>query len=244
MINVKKFLSRTINAYKSKGIKYIVHVGFNKYILKPFLWYYYIFNKNATFSFQKEQYKYLINKPNNTWTNERAIEVPIVWRVFDEYKGKKILELGNVLSHYSPITHDVVDKYEKADGVINKDIIDYHPRKKYDLIVSISTLEHIGWDERCENDCVGEPNKTFKAINAMKKMLAPHGKMIITFCLGYNPWLDKLVKENKLKFDKQYYLKRVSNFNKWEQVEWVDVAGIDYDAHLTAKAVVIGIIEK
>ena len=48
---------------------------------------------------------------------------------------------------YYKFEHDIVDKYEKKKGIINQDIVDYKPDKKYDLIISISTLEHVGWDE-------------------------------------------------------------------------------------------------
>ena len=69
----------------------------------------------------------------------------------EEYEGRKegrnILEVGNVLSHYFRVHHDVIDKYEKTNGVINIDAVDFDPPKRYDLIVTISTLEHVGWNE-------------------------------------------------------------------------------------------------
>ena len=49
--------------------------------------------------------------------------------------------------HYFPADHEIVDKYEKGDGIVNEDIVNFRPGKKYDLIVSISTLEHISWNE-------------------------------------------------------------------------------------------------
>jgi hypothetical protein len=42
---------------------------------------------------------------------------------------KNILEIGNVTSHSYPVTHDVLDKYEIADGVVNEDVTDYQPSK-------------------------------------------------------------------------------------------------------------------
>jgi len=51
-----------------------------------------------------------------------------------------------VLSHYFAVKHDIVDKYEIAPSVVNEDLVNFKPGKKYDLIVSISTLEHVGWD--------------------------------------------------------------------------------------------------
>jgi hypothetical protein len=38
----------------------------------------------------------------------------------------------------------VLDKYEQAPGVINEDVVSFSPPQKYDLIVSVSTLEHVG----------------------------------------------------------------------------------------------------
>jgi len=66
---------------------------------------------------------------NTTWRNERAIEIPVVYDIVAQETGD-ILEVGNVLSHYFHINHDVVDKYEKAEGVTNEDIVDYSPNKK------------------------------------------------------------------------------------------------------------------
>jgi hypothetical protein len=74
------------------------------------------------------------------------IEVPIIYEMVKEAEayGQKVLEVGNVLSHYFHVNHDIVYKYEKAKGVINEDVINFRLPKKYDLIISISTLEHMG----------------------------------------------------------------------------------------------------
>ena len=156
----------------------------------------------------------------------------------NEYQEKKILEVGNVLSHYFPINHDVLDKYEKAKGVINKDVLDFKPRKKYDLIVSISTIEHIGWNERPR-----DPQKVLRALDNLGKLLAPGGQMVVTFPLGYNKNLDKFLKKDKLPFNKKYYLKKISRGNKWRQVGWNEVKDSKYNSPLRyANAVVIGIV--
>lgn len=95
--------------------------------------------------------------------------------MLQQYAGKRVLEVGNVLSNYSSITHDVLDKYESSDGVINEDIICFNHGKQYDLIICISTLEHIGWDE-----IPREPKKIHTAIKQMKKLLSPMGTIMIT----------------------------------------------------------------
>jgi hypothetical protein len=48
---------------------------------------------------------------------------------------------------YYAVDHDIVDKYESAPGVINKDIVTFKLEgKKYELMISISTLEDVGWN--------------------------------------------------------------------------------------------------
>jgi cyclopropane fatty-acyl-phospholipid synthase-like methyltransferase len=97
--------------------------------------------------------------------------------------------------------HDVVDKLEK--GCINEDIARYKTWKKYDLIISVSTLEHVGFD-------CGEypnPNKIFVAIKNMKSMLKKDGLMFITIPVGYNPnipWGDLELTFHKLKWRNGY----------------------------------------
>ena len=52
-----------------------------------------------------------------------------------------------MLSYVFTVHHDILDKYETANNVINEDIAEYSPRKKYDLIVSVLCLPCVGWDE-------------------------------------------------------------------------------------------------
>jgi hypothetical protein len=59
-----------------------------------------------------------------------------------KYQGTNILEIGNVLSNHVRFEHDVLDKYEFVKGIINEDVVDFRPEKRYDLIVSISTLDY------------------------------------------------------------------------------------------------------
>ena len=170
------------------------------------------------FTFQGRAYRYYFHKHNKTWRNERAVELPIVLGMVKE-NGGRMLEVGNVLSHYVTMNHDVVDKYERADGVINEDIVGYSPKKKYDLVVCISTLEHIGFSPPEEL----EPAKPARAVESMKKMLAKNGKMVITFPPGYNPHLDGLVDSGKIRFSEMHCFKRTSFLNTWKEAEWSEV---------------------
>ena len=91
------------------------------------LHYYKIFKSSRTFLFNGKRYKYFQHKYNTTWRTERAVEIPIVWKLVKNNKKKNILEVGNVLSHYFPVNHDILDKYEHEPDVINQDVVDFQP---------------------------------------------------------------------------------------------------------------------
>jgi len=95
--------------------------------------------------------------------------------VVRQHPDERILEVGNVLAHYYPHQHDVLDKYEQAPGVMNGDVVDFRPGKLYDLIVSISTLEHVGWDEEPR-----DPLKFLRGVEHLTTLLAPGGRMLVT----------------------------------------------------------------
>jgi len=179
--------------------------------------------KKNCFTFQGKTYYYFYHRYNSTWGNERAVEIPIIWDIVKEHRGKTILEVGNVLSHYFDVDHDIVDKYEIAKNVINEDVVNYHPTKKYDLIISISTLEHVGWDEDPR-----DPTKVIRAFENLLELLSPGGKIAITLPLGYNPEIDKYLIDGRLRFDKQCYLKRISKSNKWIESTQDDVCGAKF----------------
>lgn len=192
----------------------------------------------STFMVSSKKYHYFCHRYNATWRNERGVEVPIVWQEVQQAQkqNKRILEIGNVLSHYFPVTHDVVDKYEQAPGVVNEDIITFKPQKKYDLIVSISTLEHVGWDETPKDKL-----KTKKAMQAIKKMLTKNGEAVITIPLGYNPHLDILLKREAITFDTTHYLKKTSELNTWAETNSSIVGKIRYGKPFeNANGLVIG----
>ena len=148
-----------------------------------------------------------------TWAGERCIEIPIAKSYLDHYSGKRVLEVGNVLSHYFPVSHDILDKFEKGTGIINEDIIGFAPQKRYDLILSISTFEHIGYDDEAEES---SSKKIKQAIEACtQKLLAPGGKLVITVPIGYNPELDQMIKNGELKTSAESFMRRVT------KLDWV-----------------------
>lgn len=212
--------------------------------------FFYTISKLRRFTFDKRTYRYFYHPYNQTWQNERAIEVPIIWREIKKKEGR-ILEVGNVLSHYYPVQHDIVDKHEEGPTVTNVDICNFDTSKDYDLIVSISTFEHVCYDElvaisTIEHDAYDYDELTCKAqasaeaaicvfeepvrnaIENLKSHLSQAGEIIITVPLGYNPALDRLLKEEKI-FTDIKYLKRVSKDNMWREAYDTEIRNVRYD---------------
>ena len=141
-----------IDTYRRRGLSYVVKKSpkfASSLATNPILCRYYKkYASNRTFQFRGKNYSYFYDLYEQTWRTERLVEIPIVWEVVkaSQINNNRILEVGNVLSHRYPIGHDVVDKYEVIGSVINQDIVEFNPSKRYDLIVSISTMEHVGWD--------------------------------------------------------------------------------------------------
>lgn len=128
--------------------------------------------------------------------------------------GDRVLEVGNVLNQYRFFQHDVVDKYEIGAGVVNVDVTDFRPAFPYPCIVSISTLEHVGFDEE-----QADLTKFEKAVNHLREQcLESQGTMIITVPLGHNPVVDRIVREDPGLLGSIRFLQHGSIWNEWFQV--------------------------
>ncbi len=241
---VGNFLTGVKKAFQQKGMRYSVGVTIKTviydWVKELFLYQYYkTFRSSRTFKFRGETYHYFYHVYNMTWKNERTVEIPIICKVVTKYCGKRILEVGNVLSHYFQVNHDILDKYDKTRGLINQDVVDFNPPQKYDLIISISTLEHVGWDEKPR-----EPMKILRATENLRSLIVSGGRIIVTLPLGYNTELDGLIIEGKLPFTEWYFMKRISRDNRWVEVDWIDVRKAKYAGpFLGSDCIVIGVIE-
>lgn len=255
-------LFRAKKVAKEKGYLYVISSGiripierFNSFFNQDNIQYYRykIFKSRLSFNFNGKRYNYFYHPYNATWKNERTVEVPIAMEIIcnEDFNSNNILEVGNVLSHYFPVSHDIIDKYEIADNVVNCDISEIQTSKKYDLILCISTLEHVGWDEHLFDKNFEEDTNSLDEttiLNAIKKLrtlLQDQGKIIFTVPVGYNKILDGLLKENRIPINEMYCLKRISDDNKWIQVDWEEIENINYEFYpcYRTKGLVIGIIE-
>ena len=222
----------TKNTYKHGSLTYLVRKGFAYLTYIPRTTYYQAARRDKRFKYQGKEYPYYYDLYNATWRNERAIEIPIVmdsvaFRVINNIGSlfesvsviakEGILEIGNVLPHYYNVRHDVLDLYERGQNIINEDATTFIPEKKYDLVVSISTLEHIGIDETPYN-----PGKIIWCLrNIQKNMLKPGGKLIATVPVGYNGCLDQLLTLETDLFSSVHCMWRKSHSSlDWIEVDW------------------------
>lgn len=168
-----------------------VHLDFNNTIGVNSLGFYSHITYSDTFSYGDKKLHYNRVPINNA--SERAIEVPIGLNFLLEHKAKRVLEVGNVLQQYiqQPIygTWDILDKFEVFPGVINVDLMEYNPTKKYDAIVSISTVEHIGQRKDPsgsygEEDIDRDKEAPLKAIVQIYNLLKEDGYALITVPFG------------------------------------------------------------
>lgn len=137
-----------------------------------------------TFTWWGAELPLLDHAYNSTALNERAVEVPVAASWLEA--GGRTLEVGNVLGHYGVgPARRVVDRYEVALGVENVDVFDV--AGEYDQIVSVSTLEHVRWDEPLER-VAGE---SAAAVLHLVGLLAAGGRMLVTVPTGWNEPLDE-----------------------------------------------------
>jgi SAM-dependent methyltransferase len=188
-----------------------------------------------TFTVGARTYEYLAHRYHYTWLNERAVEVPIVWDALAGAGEGRVLEVGNVLGHYGDVRHTVIDRYERAPGVINADVIEFDDEDGFDLIVSISTLEHVGWDERPRDPAAAE-----RAFRHLVQLLAPGGSLVVTLPVGHNPYLDQAIRERRLELSELWALRREERRNVWREVDPGEVWDAPYDSLLwTAHGIVV-----
>lgn len=207
-----------------RGIWYVVSNSLPNlivYVGKHF--FYKFFRSGRTFVFNGKKYRYFYSPYNFTYVAERSVEIPIIRSYLKKHNHQRILEVGNVLSHYFPTSHDIVDKFEKAPGVVNQDITAFEPNKIYDLIVSISTIEHVGWDEKKDK------SKTISAIKKIRQLLSAKGIAILTLPIGYNSHIDKLLYQKTNPLGKVFYLKRESKDNEWKQATFKQIKNTKFN---------------
>lgn len=193
--------------------------------------------RDERFEFQGERLPYTFVRYNNSFLNERAIEISIAKWFLADSQGP-ILEVGNVLAHYGVSGHTVLDKYEVIPGVLNEDIVDYVPSTPFQTVIAISTLEHVGWDETPR-----DPGKVLRAIESVKACVAPGGRALVTMPLGYNTGLDGGLRDGAIQFDEVVWMVRASRRNEWVEAGKDEALAKEYGRPYTgANGLYVGMI--
>jgi hypothetical protein len=216
-------------------------------LLKDFIYkfIYFIFKllRPKHFFFNGKKIQYENSFYNTSFFNERTVEIPMVKEIISSYKRNNFLEIGNVLQHYNyPESRVIVDKYEVSQNVINEDIETYSTQTKFNLIVSISTLEHVGLDE---GEMVTDKDKLQRCIlNISNNLLAKEGVLIVTLPVNYNENVDKFIRENTI-FQEKFFMKKDSLLlNTWKKVSFDDLTVKNRSKPILIEEVFFGIYRK
>jgi hypothetical protein len=178
------------------------------------------------FVLDDESFAYHVAPGTGTWDNERAVELPVIWRELQRRgHSEGMLEVGNVLGNYFEIAHPVLDKYEHDRSVTwNEDVVTFQPPFAPELILSISTLEHVGHSERPR-----DPAKFHAAIDAVSGWLAPGGRLVFTVPLGYNPAVREYLDAPHSARATVRCMRRTTLDNLWVQADYAEVRDVRYD---------------
>lgn len=193
----------------------------------------------ARVSFDGEELPYAYHLYSQTWRNERCLELAIAKHFLKDRPAGHMLEVGNVLGHFGVRGQDVIDKYERIQGVINRDVVDLGIEQHYDTILSISTLEHVRLDEVQQ-----DPRGPLLALHSLRRALRRGGRLLVTVPIGYNKGLDEDIRSGRFSFSRQSYFTRISKENDWVEVAEEEALACSYGwPYEAANAVLVGIDE-
>lgn len=193
--------------------------------------------QKSTFHFEGGEHPYFLHRYNHAWLAERTVEIPLARAWYQSQAQRqpngRVLEVGNVLSHYEPVTHEILDLYERAPGVINQDIADYQPAdssQRFAAILSISTLEHIGENE---SDPAKRAAHVQRAQLNLARLLDADGELFATIPLGVETPFRSEIEQAALGqpsfFTRVAFLRRIDSANNWQAATWDEVNDSAYD---------------
>jgi len=198
---------------------------------------------DRVFVLDGEKFSYVYHS-RGCWATERCVEVPIGLSYLEGYKPCDVLEVGNVISGYQPVYHTVLDKYDEQMGVINEDVATFDTMKQFKLIFSISTLEHVGYDE-WSGKSFNMPNKVLYSVENLKRLLTDGGLLVVTMPIGYRDNLDEKIFDNRFGFSSMFFLKRVSWSSRWVEVTDKEARTICFDSPFPkANGLFVGVYQK
>jgi hypothetical protein len=171
------------------------------------------------------------------WRSERCLELALGKQALAVHDPGDVLELGNVMPLAGAGGHTVVDKYEQGLGVINEDIVDYTPCRRFRLLLSLSTLEHVGWDEQpC--DC----EKAERALARLDDLVEPDGAMLVTIPVGYHRRLEQAFTSPDAPFESVTMFAKTSRRATWEIRRLSELSRFHYATpYALGNAILVGV---
>jgi hypothetical protein len=142
---------------------------------------------------------------NSPHSNERKVELPIVFWFVEKYKDN-LIELGEVSCFYRDANHPIYDLRSEKPTTTVMDICDVDYEGKN--VVSVSTIEHVG------NGDYGYPKDPEKVLNLLQKIMKQSKNYLLTFPVGFNRKLEKTITDQNMK----YILLVRDEKNNWTQV--------------------------
>jgi hypothetical protein len=165
------------------------------------------------------------------WRTERCVELALGEHVLTGRDPEDVLEIGNVLRFAGLGRHAVVDKYERGPGVLNVDIVDYEPERRFGLAVSISTLEHVGYDE--------DPRDLEKAARALGRVSELADDLLVTMPVGYHQAFERAFLDGP--FDEVDLLVKTSRRANWVRRPLAERHDISYASpYMCGNGILVG----
>lgn len=169
---------------------------------------------SGSFIYNGRVYPYLHDGYNITRFTERAAEIPVAFGLLNN--AKCVMEVGAVLPHYLPNwpenCHVCIDLYEQFPYVINADVLTFEPDLLFDLVISISTLDHLK-----------SADEVRAAVARMKSWAAPGGVVFVTLPANQPPevgggaWLDDLILSGDLGMEVRRMDKVKPDTHEWQE---------------------------
>jgi hypothetical protein len=152
---------------------------------------------------------------NNPTHSERNVELPLAFWFLKAFESEtaNVIEVGEVTPFYRRPRHLVYDPAGEKDGTLRQDAVEIDYRGKH--LLSISTVEHIGTAD------YGQKRDEERLPRVLRQMLLSRN-YLITFALGYNPQLEKLVR------DERYMIFERVAPTRWKQTESRKMEGYKY----------------
>lgn len=228
---------------RAGGVRWFIRrFGFRQLFLKPARWVLAPFIlpmlRARSVEYRGASLPLVYARHNVTWANERCVELALARVLLAGVRSERLLEVGHVTPHYFQAGHLVVDKYEP--GALNADIVDFMPPERFDLILSISTFEHIAFDEPGATPApAAVAAGVAAALDRCRGLLAPGGLLAITVPLGYNPALDAMIANDELGWDRATWFKRFPR-RRWRRVSRPEAVRCRYGSpHPFANAILL-----